>query len=101
MELRKKLLHLMTEKGWTQIAVSSKSGVSQSAISDYVNEENPSRPRGNNALKLAKIFGVPLEWLLDDKQDWPPPHNKRLLAPKIEIIQETEEEYIIRIKKRC
>ncbi len=30
-------------------------------------------PLTSNALKLARAMGVPLDWLADDGQGWPPP----------------------------
>jgi len=45
-------------------------------------ESKNQRPRVDLALKLARFFDVPLDWLADDAADWPPPETRddRLLA---------------------
>lgn len=37
-------------------------------------------PRADIALKIARALQVPLEWLVDDEQDWPPPPSTTAAA---------------------
>jgi len=39
-------------------------------------ESENRRPRLDVALKLARFFDVPLDWLADDDRDWPPPETQ-------------------------
>ena len=50
--------------------MAKKAGLPTTAISDYI--AKGSVPGINRALALAHVFGVSLEWLVDDKQEWPP-----------------------------
>ncbi|HEY1685521.1 MAG TPA: helix-turn-helix transcriptional regulator [Tepidisphaeraceae bacterium] len=55
-------------------------GLPATMISTYI--AKGSIPRGDIALKMSKALDVPLEWLLDDSQNWPPPEkeNKSIRA---------------------
>jgi len=46
-------------------------GLKENAISTYM--ARGSLPRVDIALKIAMALGVPLDWLADDRQDFPPP----------------------------
>lgn len=46
-------------------------GLKENTISSYI--ATGSIPRAGIALKIARAVGVPLEWLVDDAQDFPPP----------------------------
>jgi len=46
-------------------------------------EVGDQRPRIDLGLKLAHLFGVPLDWLADDGQDWPPPKSDEQSAADI------------------
>ena len=46
-------------------------GLAPTAISNYI--ASGSIPRADIALKIARAVGVPLDWLIDDSQDFPPP----------------------------
>jgi hypothetical protein len=56
-------------------------GLKPNAISSYV--AKASLPRADIALKMARALDVPLEWLVDDEQDWPPPKGDR---PAVELL---------------
>ena len=51
--------------------LSRAAGLPPNAINDYINKGH--RPGIDNALALAKVLRVPLEWLVDDAAEWPPP----------------------------
>ncbi|HEX4055988.1 MAG TPA: helix-turn-helix transcriptional regulator [Tepidisphaeraceae bacterium] len=48
-----------------------KADLPPNAVSDYINKNY--LPRVDTALALARALNVPLDWLADDRQDWPPP----------------------------
>jgi transcriptional regulator with XRE-family HTH domain len=50
-------------------------GLAPTTISNYI--ATGSTPRADIALKIARAIGVPLDWLVDDTQDWPPPESRR------------------------
>jgi len=58
--------------------ISKKAGLPNSAISNYVSRKQI--PRADTALKLARALKVPIEWLIDDEQGWPPPAGEAKLA---------------------
>lgn len=41
------------------------------ALNNYIHRD--SSPLADSALRLARVMGVPLDWLVDDSQNWPPP----------------------------
>lgn len=47
-------------------------GLPESTISSYL-AKTDSLPRADIALKIARAIEVPVEWLIDDEQEWPPP----------------------------
>ena len=61
----------LTENGG-KAKLSQKAGLPSTAISDYISKGNV-LPRVDKALSLARALAVPLEWLADDAQGWPPP----------------------------
>ena len=83
---------LMDESGLTQMAAAKIFGVSQGAIFDY--REGRSEPKSWPLLRMAKHFGVTVEWLMtgesDSKNDsavemW---RNRAILAEqKIEMLK--------------
>jgi hypothetical protein len=61
-----------------------------STISNYLSKTD-SLPRIDIAVKIAKALRVPLEWLADDAQDWPPPileSDNLSLYPDHELMEE-------------
>jgi len=69
MTVTEKLIRLTADRGKSQVAGAA--GLPKSAISNYIAKKQ--MPRGDNALALARALNVPLEWLVDNEQDWPPP----------------------------
>jgi len=64
-----KLRRLTEGKNKAELALSVK--LKPTVISDYVRRGYA--PRVDIALKIARALNVPLDWLADDSQDWPPP----------------------------
>ena len=58
---------LMDESGLTQTAAAKIFGVSQGAIFDY--REGRSEPKSWPLLRMAKYFGVSVEWLMTGESD--------------------------------
>ena len=86
MKLNKKLAHLLVHKGWTQQEAARKARISQSVFSSYLREKKPVSP-GLKAIKsLAKVFGVTIDFLVDESRGWMPPTDQRLDIPKIKKI---------------
>ncbi len=56
-------------------------GLPANTISSYLAKPK-SIPRADIALKIARAIRVPVEWLLDDDQDWPPPS----LMPRRDVL---------------
>lgn len=69
MDFWEKLRRRATEVN--QSKVSRAVGLKPNTISGYLAKR--SLPRADIAAKIAKALDVPLDWLLDGTQDWPPP----------------------------
>jgi transcriptional regulator with XRE-family HTH domain len=72
-----KLARLTAEGNKTLIAKAA--GLPPTAISNYINRGYI--PRADTALRIAETLKVPVEWLINDDEDWPPP-----AAPDKDII---------------
>ncbi len=71
MKLSEKLSALLNGKDRAEVA--SKCGVTASSLNNYLYRN--SEPASSTALKLARALNVPMEWLIDDEQNWPPPSD--------------------------
>jgi hypothetical protein len=69
MDFTQKLIHLTANLNKSKLA--TEAGLPATAISNYITKKQI--PRGDSALVIARALKVPLEWLLDDTQEWPPP----------------------------
>ena len=67
MELSKKVKALRKKQGLSQLELAEKIFVSRQAISGW--EAGTSRSSTENLQCLSKLYAVPLEVLLDDKQE--------------------------------
>jgi transcriptional regulator with XRE-family HTH domain len=86
MKFHEKLSRLTAGKNKSALAEGA--GLPASAVSNYIFKRQ--MPRGDKALALARVLGVPLEWLVDDAQDFPPPSAHPLPAARPESEQEME-----------
>ena len=53
-----------------QTVLCKRAGLPSTTIANYLSKQQT--PRSDRALALAKVLGVSLDWLVDDKQEWPP-----------------------------
>ncbi len=63
-------MHLRAEKGWNRSETARRTNI---PISTYQAFEKLNRkPKGEAAIKLARVFGVTLDYLMDDERIYPP-----------------------------
>ena len=65
-------------KGKNKAELARRAGLKPTTISDYIAKEYA--PRSDIALKMARALEVPVDWLIDDAQDWPPPPQQSVSA---------------------
>ena len=65
-----KIRHL--RQGQSYAVVAEAVGCSEGALRQ-IEAGRIKAPKIDLCAKLARYFGVPLDWLADDEQDWPPP----------------------------
>lgn len=78
MKMIEKLEILLREKGLTQASLEQRVMLSENRISKWKN--GTGEPTGRQALRMARILGVPVEYLLDDEMDelpQAPPESSR------------------------
>lgn len=68
MTFSEKLIRLRRREGLSQEALAGALGVSRQAVSRW--EQGAALPDGGKLLPCARHFGVSVDWLLDDQQDW-------------------------------
>ena len=68
MTFSEKLIRLRRREGLSQEALAEVLGVSRQAVSRW--EQGTALPDGGKLLPCARHFGVSVDWLLDDAQDW-------------------------------
>lgn len=74
MDYAEKLRYHMRLKGLNQQKLAKAAEVSDSEVSRILSRK--SQPGLENAFKLAKAVGVPIDYLIDDTQDKPPDQTK-------------------------
>ena len=68
MTFSEKLIRLRKREGLSQEALAEALGVSRQAVSRW--EQGTALPDGAKLLPCARYFGVSVDWLLDEDQDW-------------------------------
>ena len=68
MTFSEKLIRLRKREGLSQEALAEALGVSRQAVSRW--EQGAALPDGAKLLPCARHFGVSVDWLLDEDQDW-------------------------------
>ena len=68
MTFSEKLIRLRRREGLSQEVLAEVLGVSRQAVSRW--EQGTALPDGAKLLPCARHFGVSVDWLLDDAQDW-------------------------------
>jgi len=81
-----KLKALRSRCGLKQAELAEKSGVTANKIQRY--EQSNQKPKGDDALALARALGVTTDYLLDDSLPFPPPEEH--LSEKVVIIRKLE-----------
>ena len=74
MTMVEKLSALLRSKGLTQSAFEAKALLSENRISKWKN--GTGEPSAKEALRMARILEVPLEYLVDDEEDDPAPYRE-------------------------
>lgn len=67
-----KIIDLVEERGWKEGAFESMAGLPQGRISKWKREGKGKGPSAKEALVMARILDVSLEWLVDDESGKPP-----------------------------
>lgn len=73
MKIFDKIDAALDARGLTQAALERLTGLAENRISKW--KDGKGYPDLEQARRIAKTLDVPLEWLADDAQDWPPPRN--------------------------
>lgn len=71
-----KISWLCRERGLTQKRVGELAALPENRISKWLDGQG--EPTARQALRLARVLSVPLEWLADDAQEVPPPASDGL-----------------------
>lgn len=71
MKIKQKLRDVRTEQGFSQEALAELVNVSRQTISKW--ENGAAYPSGENLTALSRVFGLPVEALIND--DWTPPEE--------------------------
>lgn len=69
MKFAEKLIKLIGTDSRAKIA--KRAGLKPTVVNNYVHRG--SEPMSRASLALARALNVPLDWLIDDEKDWPPP----------------------------
>jgi transcriptional regulator with XRE-family HTH domain len=69
MKMVEKLDLALKEKGWTQTAFERAAMLSENRISKWKN--GAGEPTAKQALRMARLLGLPYDFLIDDDQDKP------------------------------
>jgi transcriptional regulator with XRE-family HTH domain len=72
-KLVNKILAALDAIGWNQVDLEREAGLPKNKISKWKGDEKGGEPTARQALAIARAIKVPLDWLCDDTQDYPPP----------------------------
>lgn len=72
MTFNEKLRRLTEDKKKTVLSI--RCGLPRTAISDYCAKR--CKPSCVTVLAISRVLGVDLEWLIDERQEWPPKHRE-------------------------
>jgi transcriptional regulator with XRE-family HTH domain len=71
MKAAEKIAWLCRERGLTQKRVGELATLPENRISKWLDGQG--EPTARQALRLSRVLEIPLDWLIDDEQDVPPP----------------------------
>lgn len=80
MTLGKKIGHLLWEQETTALALANYVGVSKQTAGRW--KDDTGDPSRKELVAISRFFGVPIGWLADDEQDYPPATPRLLTGPK-------------------
>jgi len=86
MNFCRKLKALRGQHGFKQSDLADKAGLTSNKVQRY--EQSSQKPKGDDALALARALGVSADYLLDDSLPFPPPQEH--LSEKVAIISRLE-----------
>ncbi len=86
MDFTEKLRELRRQRGLKQCELAEQSGITLNKVQRY--EQEGQKPKGEDALALARALGVSTDYLLDDALPFPPPEEH--LAEKAAVIRKLE-----------
>jgi hypothetical protein len=92
MRFAEKLERLTKDQNKARIARAA--NLPTNAINEYIAKGYT--PRVDNALALSDALGVSLEWLVDDRKDWPPPSS----SPKLSIADLPSHDLMMELARR-
>jgi transcriptional regulator with XRE-family HTH domain len=93
-EFRQKLQQIIEQRGLTKARLAQAADLTESTVSSYFTKRE-SMPRLDIAMKLCRVLKVPLDWLADDSQGWPPPAPS---SPNAAIM--TDDELMAEVARR-
>lgn len=67
----RKVDHLLVDAGIGRRDLAETAGIPNATLHGWISGQV--KPSADGALAIARALGVPLEWLLDDAQSYPPP----------------------------
>jgi len=73
MVFREKLVRMAKSRGWDLKWIAHCAEIPYNSLRRYAREGSTAAPDAPKGIRLAKMLGVPVEWLFDDDQGWPPP----------------------------
>jgi transcriptional regulator with XRE-family HTH domain len=87
-------LENLTE-GMNKSQLARDAGLKSTAISNYINQPD-TIPRADIAVRIARVLKVPVEWLVDESQDFPllPPGGDLAAFSTSELMDEVAKRYL-------
>ncbi len=100
MKLHEKLVRLRKDRGWSQTVLCERVGVNIAHLSRL--ENGKSQPSGEMLWKIAKAFGVSMDYFMDEEADEATPISikDKTLAERIELVdmlEDTDRQTIINV----
>lgn len=86
MEFPEKLKAMRNHAGLKQVELAERAGLTENKIQRY--EQSGQKPKGEDALALAKALGVTTDYLLDDTLPFPPPDEHQ--SERVVLIRKLE-----------
>lgn len=74
---------LLADRRMDNQALAASMGVANSTVGRWVKDEQ--KPSVFEAFRVARFFGVSLDWLADNEQDYPPPSGPAAVVGVIDV----------------